>query len=225
MFEWLTSTPIPQEQLSTLDSGGRVVVGLFMGGAVAMILRFSPGPANSEDRSLYATLVLLCALIAMVTMVIGGSVAKAFSLVGALSIVRFRTVVEDTRDTAFVIFSVIVGMAVGSGFFALPAIGIATIGGTAIALQNSFKGWGTRDQTFELTIRLPLSCNPDEVLRNSFFSYFERSHLQAASTVKQGTLVEYIYQVHVHSRDSLPEIARQIAQLDGINGFEIKSKT
>ncbi len=51
------------------------------------------------------TLVLLAALIAMVTQVIGDNVARAFSLVGALSVVRFRTVVKDTQDTAFVIMA------------------------------------------------------------------------------------------------------------------------
>ena len=59
--------------------------------------------------------MLLSILIAMVTQVIGDNVARAFSLVGALSIVRFRTVVRDTVDTAFVIFAVAVGMAVGAG--------------------------------------------------------------------------------------------------------------
>ena len=58
--------------------------------------------------------MLLSILIAMVTQVIGDNIARAFSLVGALSIVRFRTVVRDTQDTAFVIFAVAVGMAMGA---------------------------------------------------------------------------------------------------------------
>ncbi|RYG36020.1 DUF4956 domain-containing protein, partial [bacterium] len=62
-----------------------------------------------------AALVLLTVLIAAVTQVIGDNVARAFSLVGALSIVRFRTAVQDTRDIAFVILAVTVGMALGSG--------------------------------------------------------------------------------------------------------------
>ena len=59
------------------------------------------------------TLVLLATVIAMATQVIGDNVARAFSLVGALSVVRFRTVVKDTQDTAFVIFAVVVGHGVG----------------------------------------------------------------------------------------------------------------
>ena len=69
---------------------------------------------GEEAESFVATLVLLTILIAMVTQVIGDNIARAFSLVGALSIVRFRTVVRDTQDTAYVIFAVAVGMAVGA---------------------------------------------------------------------------------------------------------------
>ena len=60
----------------------------------------------------------------MITLAIGDSTARAFSLVGALAIVRFRSVVEDPRDTAFVILAVAVGLAVGAGFILVPLIGL-----------------------------------------------------------------------------------------------------
>ena len=87
--------------------------------------------------------------------VIGNNVARAFSLVGALSIVRFRTVVDDTRDTAFVMFAVIIGMAVGAGQYLVPAAGIPTIALAALAMNQL--GQGRRlliDGT--LTVRLGL---------------------------------------------------------------------
>ena len=67
--------------------------------------------------------MLLSALIAMVAQVVGNNAALAFSLVGALSIVRFRTVVRDTEDTAFVIFAVVVGMSVGVHNLMVASIG------------------------------------------------------------------------------------------------------
>jgi hypothetical protein len=77
---------------------GRLVAAMVLGGIVAQIYRHSRAePASSFT----VTLVLLAILIAMVTQVIGDNVARAFSLVGALSIVRFRTVVRDTQDTAY----------------------------------------------------------------------------------------------------------------------------
>ena len=97
---------------SSLAVLGRLVTAALLGGVVALI--YTRTRPVREESSFTVTLVLLSILIAMVTQVIGDNVARAFSLVGALSIVRFRTVVRDTQDTAFVIFAVGVGMAVGA---------------------------------------------------------------------------------------------------------------
>src|SRR5438045_1019237 len=123
MPEWLRGgfAHDPEIRLDVLAL--RLTAALMMGAVVAGIYRLARGRAGSA-AGLAPTLVLLTVLIAMVTVVIGESVARAFSLVGALAIVRFRTVVEDTRDTAFVIFAVGVGMAVGAGFLMVPLVAI-----------------------------------------------------------------------------------------------------
>src|ERR1041385_3392861 len=100
----------------------------FVAGLLVATIYKVTRPRSHVTPSFPPTLVLLAILIAMVTQVIGGSVARAFGLVGALSIVRFRTVVRDTQDTAFVIFSVVVGMASGAGIFHIVAAGLI-IGG------------------------------------------------------------------------------------------------
>src|SRR6476469_5897480 len=110
----------------------RLVLAMVLGLAIAWVYRRARG-LNGEAESFGVTLVLLTILIAMVTQVIGDNVARAFSLVGALSIVRFRTVVRDTQDTAYVIFAVVVGMAVGGSDLWVAAIGIVVIGFAAYA--------------------------------------------------------------------------------------------
>src|SRR6478752_4495105 len=105
----------------------RLVLALALGLAIAWVYKRARS-ADGEAESFGVTLVLLTILIAMVTQVIGDNVARAFSLVGALSIVRFRTVVRDTVDTAFVIFAVAVGMAVGAAHPWLAVAGIVVTG-------------------------------------------------------------------------------------------------
>ena len=90
----------------------------------------------------------------MVSMVIGNEIARAFSLVGALSIVRFRTVVEDTRDTAFVIFAVVVGMALGAfvppyvqQYYEVPWMGAGLIG---LVLGNLLGGSAVVETVFTI---------------------------------------------------------------------------
>src|SRR4029453_19217010 len=112
----------------------RLVIAMAFGGLVALVYRRTR-PPDDVVASFSVTLVLLTILIALVTQVIGDSVARAFSLVGALSIVRFRTVVRDTQDTAYVIFAVVVGMAVGASNPWVAVIGIVVVSIAALALR------------------------------------------------------------------------------------------
>ena len=95
-------------------------------------------PMGTAGRGVPATflttLVLLATVIAMATQIIGDNVARAFSLVGALSVVRFRTVVKDTQDTAFVIFAVVVGMAAGANHLAVGLVGLVILCAASLAL-------------------------------------------------------------------------------------------
>src|SRR6188472_2425913 len=126
MPEFLTAPFAGGAAVSPLEVLTRLVIALALGLVVAWIYRHTR--SGSEFTSTFPpTLVLLAVLIAMVTQVIGDSVARAFSLVGALSIVRFRTVVRDTEDTAFVIFAVITGMAVGGINVPVALVGIVIV--------------------------------------------------------------------------------------------------
>jgi len=77
--------------------------------AVGLIVSFTYKMTHkglNYSQSFMLTLDLMTPIVAMVMMIIGNSLARAFALVGALSIICFRTVVKDTKDTTFVFFSV-----------------------------------------------------------------------------------------------------------------------
>ena len=125
----------PEVPLSIGDLLFRFMMALALGCAIAAIYRLTQRPESTAAPSFITTLVLLTVLLAMVTQVIGDSAARAFSLVGILSIVRFRTTVEDTRDSAFVIFAVILGMAAGVDNRAVAYLGLVIVGAAAAVLR------------------------------------------------------------------------------------------
>ena len=84
--------------------------------------------------SLWRTLLLIAPLIAMSTMAVGSNLAAAFTLFGTLAIVRFRTPIKDPLDAAFVIFSVVIGLALGNGSLNVATVGTAMIAGLILAL-------------------------------------------------------------------------------------------
>jgi hypothetical protein len=78
-------------------------------------------------QSFVFTLVLNGMVVALVMMVVGSNIARAFSLVGALSIVRFRNAVKETRDVGFIFFTMAIGMAIAIKFYLLAIAGAVVI--------------------------------------------------------------------------------------------------
>ncbi|MBM4015195.1 MAG: DUF4956 domain-containing protein, partial [Planctomycetes bacterium] len=118
----------------------RLAAATLAGIAIAGVHRAARGGNGRATAPFATTLVLLTVLVALTTLVIGSNLARAFGLVGALSIVRFRTIVEDTRDTAFVIFAVVAGMALGAGEWFAAAVGVPLIGVVALLLARVIDG-------------------------------------------------------------------------------------
>jgi uncharacterized membrane protein YhiD involved in acid resistance len=111
--------------------------------AISLVYRFTyrgPGYSNSYVLSI----IYLSLIVTLVVMVIGNNLARAFGLVGALSIIRFRTAVKDTIDIVYIFFGLAVGMAAGVGYHKVAFVGTAMIAIVLIAFSkinvNIFRG-------------------------------------------------------------------------------------
>ena len=198
----------------------RLMTALLLGAIVAWIYRRTTGLAHSV--SFPTTLVLLAVLIAMVTQVIGDNVARAFSLVGALSIVRFRTVVRDTRDTAFVIFAVVAGMAAGSQNLWVAVLGILVAGTAAFVMAR-----GTHHgpvEVFVLRIRAVPELNLERLLSEHVGSFATELRLMNMAATGQGGGVEGSYQIRLRRDFGAEEIAKTIAKIEGIQEVRFSRK-
>lgn len=198
----------------------RAGVALLCGLIVIAIYR-STRPPSHVNSTFPPTLLLLAVLIAIVAQVIGNNVALAFSLVGALSIVRFRTVVRDTQDTAFVIFSVVIGMAAGVGAFTVAAIGLVT-GGLAAAIMRTKSGGGWTDSDASLLIRVNLGADPTKLLTPTFQKFLAESDVTGVVTAKQGAAIDYTYRVRLKSEVHPSSLVKELNQLDGVQTVELR---
>src|SRR5687768_10847868 len=170
----------------------RLAVSTVFGAAIAFVYRRT---RRAPASSFTITLVLLAILIAMVTQVIGDNVARAFSLVGALSIVRFRTIVRDTQDTAYVIAAVAVGMAVGAGHFWVAAAGIAIVAVAAFATRNDQPPETAADMPFTLNVRLALGLDEAKVVAPVLAPFVTQSRVTGVATARQGGSIDVSYRL------------------------------
>jgi len=171
----------------------RLLTALILGAVVAWIYRRTRNSADISS-SFPVTLVLLSVLIAMVTQVIGSNVARAFSLVGALSIVRFRTVVRDTQDTAYVIFSVAVGMAMGAKDLWVGFIGVGVVGMAAYLMMARARVFSAAQPAFILNVRVGLGYDLDQLLGRAIDHHFQDRELVAMGTARQGAALDVTYE-------------------------------
>ena len=220
MPDWFSdmSTSEQTPELSVLVT--RLLMAWICGCVVAWLARRHRA-ADTPD-TLTLTLILMSILIAMATQIIGDNVARAFSLVGALSIVRFRTAVPATRDVAFVLASVVVGMAVGAGQYQVAAFGLLVVGlatqlNAPVYRSESDESDHTanEDSAWRVTIQTGLSATggwePElQRLTNGF-------QLTSAETARRGSAMEMIYRVTPRSEVSPVEI---IAALNAVRSVE-----
>ena len=198
----------------------RLLVALGMGGLIAWVYAHTRGE-RLHSPTFPPTLVLLAVLIAMVTQVIGDNVARAFSLVGALSIVRFRTVVRDTQDTAFVIFAVVVGMAIGSGDPWVGAIGMVVVSFGAYLTMPARKNGAVGGAVYVLKARVGLGHDVEAIVQQAIEPHVSDRRLVAVSTARQGTALEAAYEIQLKPGRSAAEVVAAVNRTEGIQSVEV----
>jgi hypothetical protein len=218
--EFLTSTFSSGTPIDPVQVGLRLLLALVFGGIVVLVYRLSR-PGEPFGGSFPATLVLLTILIAMVTQVIGDSVARAFSLVGALSIVRFRTVVRDTQDTAYVIFAVVVGMAIGASDPWVAVIGVAVVALAAMLLRLG-AGATDVDLPYRLNVRLAGGLDPDAVLSPALDQYVPVRRMTSMATSRQGTSFDVSYRAALPAGTSTEALVKGLYAREGVLSVELQ---
>lgn len=156
------------------------------------------------SRKFGVTLVVLTVMTGTVMTVIGNNIALSLGMVGALSIVRFRTALKDSRDTAYVFWTIIVGICCGVGDYV-----VAAAGSTAIFLVFLLFG-AVRSDTRMLLV-VCADRNLEEKIEAMVFQYFERQAVLRVKNTNTGN-VEFIYEM---SRKTLERAQRQHPALTG----------
>jgi uncharacterized membrane protein YhiD involved in acid resistance len=167
-------------------------------------------------QSYVHTLTLMTMVVAVIMLIVGSNLARAFALLGALSIVRFRNAIKDTRDVGFIFFAMAMGMACGTQFYALAIM--ATLGISflwwLITRLNIFDK-DVRDQI--LKIRLPADISYSQLFEEAFVRYLARFDLISVETVQAGTLTELVYDVELKKRVQTQEFLEEMRKLNHNN--------
>ena len=172
--------------LSTQDVLIRVGMSILFGLLIYVSYRLT------HEGSIYSakfniTLLTLTILTTMVMTVIGNNVALSLGMVGALSIVRFRTSIKDSRDTTYIFWTIIIGICCGVGDFMVAGIGSAGVFLVLLAL-----GRVKNENRMLLVIRG--NFEQEDGIRKTVFEYFTKPPVMKAENTS-GDSVELIYEL------------------------------
>ena len=171
---------------------------------------------TSYTQSFVFTLVMNGMIVALVMMIVGSNIARAFSLVGALSIIRFRNAVKETRDVGFIFFTMAIGMAIGTRFYLLGIIGAVVI--SLIVVLMTRLDWFTREMSSQiLSIHVPNDTPYDHIFDRVFLKYTSVAELISVGSVQNGTLTELVYSIGMKKSNQVQEFLTDIRKLNGDN--------
>ncbi|MNM35921.1 DUF4956 domain-containing protein [Clostridium intestinale] len=185
---------------TTTDSTISLVTALLIIGA-SFILGgvISTTYMKTSSKKLYSqnfalTMVLLPAVVAIIILLIGSNVARAFSLAGAFSIIRFRSAPGDPKDISYVLFAMAAGLATGAGFIGYAILFTAIL--CALMFILSLINFGNKNVSEKL---LKISIPEDLDYEGAFDDVFEKFttgyELKKVKTTNLGSLFELVYTV------------------------------
>jgi hypothetical protein len=198
------SPPIFRQMRPFLELG-KLVAALLIGVLVSTIHRPSPRE-RGMGRSMEQAQTLLCVSGAMMMIIIGNSLARAFGIAGAASIIRFRTPVDDPKDVTILFLLMGLGMSTGLGAFAVAGLGTAFLCLALLALDQI-----ARQQTRVMAVEIeaegrhfPATHVEDVFIRNQVT--FEPRE------IAQGKEVTVKYTTWLDPKVSLEELSAQLME-------------
>jgi len=168
---------------------------------------------SSYTQSYVHTLVLMGMVVSLIMLIVGSNIARAFSLVGALSIIRFRNAVKETRDVGFIFFAMAIGMANGTRFYSLAIISTILIC-LIVLVMNRFDLYRKDSTSKILKIQVTNKADYDHLFDNVFTKFTKMSDLISVDSVRSGMITELIYSVDIKKSTKSNEFLNEIKKLN-----------
>lgn len=203
--------PPPGSPLHEVDPWDDVTVALIrlpLAAALGAVLAVRPRRRGTPPRSpaVIQTQIVLAIVGAVIMLVVGASLARAFGIVGAANLIRYRSKIDDPKDAVVMLCTLAVGLASGVGLYALALVSTGFMG-AALWVIESFEPRGTK--RFDLTVKL--GKDTDE-RRRKIEGVLQRFKLQYE--LRTSSDEEVCYEVNVPLELATDRISNAILRLD-----------
>ncbi|SHH35795.1 protein of unknown function [Clostridium collagenovorans DSM 3089] len=172
------------------------------------------------------TLIMLPIIISIIILLVGNNIARAFSLAGAFSLVRFRSAPGDPKDIAYVFFTLAVGLTCGMGYIGYAVIVTFILCALLVILDKS-KYAMPKHKTAKLKIIIPEDLNFNGAFDQVLNKYTTSWHIDSIKTKDFGALFELQYIINIKSDMNQKNLIDELRCINGnlqislmLSGFE-----
>jgi hypothetical protein len=203
MFESLFgSVASTAESSLTLGNAVSVMLAAFAAGILISLVYMRTQKYRNSSQSFALTIVILPAVISVIILLVGSNIARSFSLAGAFSIIRFRSVPGDPKDIAYVLFGLAAGLACGMGYLTFGFL-FTLIVCLVMLILDALKFGQSKATGKLLKVTIPENLDYQDALEDVLNQYTVSHDLLKVKTADLGSLYELVY--HVTTRDDLKE--------------------
>ena len=169
---------------------------------------------NEYNKNFVITLALLPAMVQVVILLVNGNVGTGVAVLGAFSLVRFRSLPGGAREIGSIFFAMALGLATGMGYIGVALLFLILIGGAMLLLTSTSFGQRKDDLT-ELKITLPENLEYEGMFDDLFSHYVTKAELVRVKTTNMGSLFELIYHVQLKNPGIQKEFLDQLRCRNG----------
>ncbi len=181
------------------------LVSLLLGVLIAVIY----GYQGTSSKNFMVTLVMLPVLVQMIIMLVNGNLGTSVAVLGAFSLVRFRSVPGSSKEMAVIFFAMAAGLATGTGYLGFAAVMTVMIGLVFLILERTHFGETKREQK-DLRITIAEHLDYTEIFDDIFRKYTNNCRLQRVKTTNLGSMYELEYHI------TLKDIRQEKEMIDAI---------
>lgn len=201
------------------DVATALSVALGCGLVITLIYRWTYR-GTSYSPGFVRSMIFMAMITAIVMLAIGNNLARAFGLVGAMSIIRFRTAVKDPQDIVFIFFALAAGLAAGVGMHMVAIVGTVMIGLVVLVTSKANYGVVNR-QSFLLQLTYsPPDPNDAAGYLPVMKKYCKRHNLVNARS-GMGDALNLTFYVKLRNDDMAEAFTRELGQVNHVSNVNL----
>jgi len=166
----------------------------------------------SYSKNFVQIIVVFGIVVSMIMLIIGSNIARAFTLLGALSIIRFRNAIKETRDVGFIFLMMAIGMATGTRFYVLAIIMTLFVCLLIIIMHKSNFGSSNKKEEL-LKIVIPNNFHVEEKLEPIFDELLDNYQFISTESTGKKKFNQSVYIVNFKDYKKKNELVKKIREI------------